>query len=57
MNLQFEVTKPEEVDHIYQNLLDAGYQSYAAPWDAFWGQRFARVQDPDGRIVNIYANL
>jgi len=57
MNLQFEVTKPEEVDHIYQNLLDAGYQSCAAIWDTFWGQRFARVQDPDGRIVNIYANL
>ena len=57
LNLQFMVDKPEEVDEIYNNLIAAGYESNSAPWDAFWGQRFARVIDPDNRIVNIYASL
>ena len=57
MNLQFLADSPAEVDAIYAKLLAAGYSGYAAPWDAFWGQRFARVSDPDGRVVNIYAHL
>lgn len=57
MNLQFLCDSPEEVDRIYGALMEAGYSSYAEPWDAFWGQRFARVKDPDARIVNIYAHL
>jgi len=57
MNLQFQVDSPAEVDETYHKLLAAGYESYSAPWDAFWGQRFGRVLDPDGRIVNIYAFL
>lgn len=46
-----------EVDVVFNRLMDAGYESYAEPWDAFQGQRFGRVKDPDGRIVNIYAHL
>lgn len=57
MNLQFEADSPAGVDSTYHKLTAAGYESYAAPWDAFWGQRFARVIDPDGRVVNIYAAL
>ena len=56
MNLQFMVDNPAEVDEVYNKLITAGYASYAKPWDAFWGQRFGRVTDPDGRVVNIYAN-
>lgn len=57
INLQFMVDSPDEVDEIHASLIKAGYASYAEPWDAFWGQRFARVTDPDGRVVNIYAHL
>jgi catechol 2,3-dioxygenase-like lactoylglutathione lyase family enzyme len=57
MNLQFMCDSPAEVDSIYARLMQADYESYAEPWDAFWGQRFARVKDPDSRIVNIYAHL
>ena len=57
LNLQFECGTAEEVDTTYKELMTAGYTSYAAPWDAFWGQRFARITDPDGRIVNLYASL
>lgn len=57
MNLQFECGSPAEVDALHKQLTDAGYTSHADPWNAFWGQRFARVVDPDGRIVNFYATL
>jgi uncharacterized glyoxalase superfamily protein PhnB len=57
INLQFLADSPADVDAVYHRLLAASYASYTAPWDAFWGQRFARVADPDGRIVNIYAHL
>jgi uncharacterized glyoxalase superfamily protein PhnB len=48
---------PAEVDLTTQHIKDAGYTVIKAPWDAFWGQRYAIVQDPDGYMVDIFANL
>jgi catechol 2,3-dioxygenase-like lactoylglutathione lyase family enzyme len=55
LNLQFLCASPTDVDATYSTVVGAGYASHAAPWNAPWGQRFARVVDPDGRIVNLYA--
>lgn len=55
LNLQFLCSSSAEVDATHAKLVGAGHQSHAEPWDAPWGQRFARVVDPDGRIVNLYA--
>ena len=38
-------------------LLAAGGRGHLAPWDAFWGQRYAVVLDPDGNVVNLFAPL
>lgn len=57
INLQFAFGAPDEVDAAYKRLTDAGYASYQEPWDAFWGQRFARVIDPDSNVVNLFADL
>ncbi len=57
MNLQFLMDSPAEVDALYTKMTQSGYIGYTQPWDAFWGQRFARITDPDGRVVNIYAHL
>jgi len=27
------------------------------PWDAFWGQRYAIVTDPDGNHISLFAPL
>ena len=54
---KFEYDSPDEVDAIYAKLIRLGYASYREQWDAFWGQRFARVKDPDYGIVNLYAQL
>jgi uncharacterized glyoxalase superfamily protein PhnB len=53
----FSCTSPDEVDQVYTELLNAGGMSYKAPWDAFWGQRYAQVKDPDGTVVDLYAPL
>lgn len=46
-----------EVDSTYQRLVGAGYRGYKEPWDAFWGQRYAQVEDPDGNTVDLFAPL
>jgi len=51
----FRCESPEEVDRVYAGLLSAGGTAHKEPWDAFWGQRYAQVRDPDGTVVDLYA--
>ena len=57
MGLAFLCGSPAEVDEVYHNVIDAGYQGKTEPWDAFWGQRYAQVLDPDGNAVDLFAAL
>lgn len=52
-----QYNSPKEVNDAAQKLKDAGYLIVTEPWDAFWGQRYAVVQDPDGYRVDLYASL
>ena len=38
-------------------MIAAGFASKSEPWDAFWGQRYAQVVDPDGNDVDLFAPL
>ena len=40
-----------------ERAVEAGYEGEKPPWDAFWGQRYALLGDPDGVRVNLYAAL
>ncbi len=53
--LAFDCGTPAEVDAVYEQLVDAGHHGHLAPWDAFWGQRYAIVHDPDGNTVDLFA--
>jgi uncharacterized glyoxalase superfamily protein PhnB len=53
----FRCDSPAEVDQLYAALLDAGGSVHKEPWDAFWGQRYAQVKDPDGTVIDLYAPL
>lgn len=53
----FQAESPAEVDAVYARLTAAGHRSRVAPWDAFWGQRYATVMDPDGNAIDLYAAL
>lgn len=48
---------PAEVDRLHGELVGLGSGSHLAPFDAFWGQRYATVLDPDGVRVDLYAPL
>ncbi|ANE44347.1 VOC family protein [Deinococcus puniceus] len=52
-----EASTPAEVDAACQRLQAQGYEVKAAPYDAFWGQRYATVTDPDGSSVDVFAWL
>ena len=55
--LAFECDSPATVDAQYQQMIDAGFDGHLAPWDAFWGQRYASLRDPEGNGVDLFAAL
>src|SRR5258708_191328 len=57
MTLAFKCANPAEVNTLHDKIVQAGYRSYKTPWDAFWGQRYGVVVDPDGNLVDLFAGL
>jgi uncharacterized glyoxalase superfamily protein PhnB len=55
--LAFECESAAEVDATYARVAEAGFPGEKEPWDAFWGQRYAQLRDPDGVPVDVYAAL
>lgn len=55
--LAFRCADPAEVDRWYADLTAAGHHGHLPPFDAFWGQRYAVVHDPDGTPVDLFAPL
>lgn len=51
--INFGVASSEEVDSVYARLSAAGYRSQQEPYDAFWGGRYAIVEDPDGNAIGL----
>ncbi|HEX3459908.1 MAG TPA: VOC family protein [Acidimicrobiales bacterium] len=49
----FSVPSREAVDELYATLTDDGYTGRQPPYDAFWGTRYAMVEDPDGNPVGL----
>ncbi len=56
-NFAISYSHPDEVDQLVNQLLTNGFTVVKEPWDAFWGQRYAVVEDPDGYKVDLYAQL
>ena len=57
ISLAFKCDSPAEVDVLYERIVKSGYHGHKQPWDAFWGQRYAQVADPDGNLVDLFAAL
>jgi len=49
----FKLPSRDAVDTTYADLTGAGYTGLQAPYDAFWGARYAVVEDPDGVAVGL----
>jgi uncharacterized glyoxalase superfamily protein PhnB len=57
MSFAFLCDRPDDVDTVFQTLTDHGHDAVVSPFDAFWGQRYATVHDPDGNAVDLFAPL
>jgi catechol 2,3-dioxygenase-like lactoylglutathione lyase family enzyme len=57
VGLAFRLDTPDDVNAAYEALVAAGHKGHLAPWDAFWGQRYAEVLDPDGNPVDLFCPL
>ena len=55
--LGFRVEQRTTVDTLYDRLVAAGYVGQQAPYDAFWGARYALVVDPDGNSVGVMSTV
>ena len=56
VSLAFRCDDPAAVDALHARMVERGYGSRKAPWDAVWGQRYATLRDPDGNGVDLYAD-
>ena len=53
MVVGFRVAERAEVDRSVEIVAAAGYRVLQPPFDAFWGARYAIVEDPDGVAVGL----
>jgi len=57
ISLAFRLDSAAEVNQVYERLVSLGYAGHKPPWDAFWGQRYAIVHDPDDNGIDLFAQL
>jgi len=55
IELAFRCDTSEEVDAVYARRAGHVRCSQKAPWEAFWKQRYAIIEDPDGSRLSLYA--
>jgi uncharacterized glyoxalase superfamily protein PhnB len=56
-SIAFHCSSSVEVDELFATLVRSGAHAHKEPWDAFWGQRYAQLRDPDGNGVDLYSDL
>jgi len=49
----FRLPSRQAVDAMFAELIADGYEGQQSPYDAFWGARYAVVEDPDGNSVGL----
>lgn len=57
MTLAFLCENAAAVDEVFTRLTGQGYRAHNAPFDAFWGQRYAQILDPDDNVIDLFAPL
>ncbi|NDJ61492.1 MAG: glyoxalase [Chloroflexi bacterium] len=55
--IAFLCDTPADVDATFHKLTALGHPAHKAPFDAFWGQRYAQIADPDGNVIDLFAPL
>jgi uncharacterized glyoxalase superfamily protein PhnB len=55
--LGFKVETRDDVDATYADMTGAGYRGLNPPYDAFWGARYAIIEDPNGIAVGLMSPI
>ena len=53
----FSVATRAAVDEVFRDMTGAGYRGLQEPFDAFWGARYAIIEDPDGIAVGLMSPI
>jgi catechol 2,3-dioxygenase-like lactoylglutathione lyase family enzyme len=53
----FSVPTRAAVDDVFRDMIAAGYRGLQEPVDAFWGARYAIIEDPDGVAVGLMSPI
>jgi catechol 2,3-dioxygenase-like lactoylglutathione lyase family enzyme len=53
----FRLPSRDAVDRLFEGLTADGYSGQQAPYDAFWGARYALIEDPDGNTVGLMSPI
>ncbi len=53
----FRAPNRAAVDDIFHDMTGAGYRGLQKPHDAFWGARYAIIEDPDGIAVGVMSPI
>jgi uncharacterized glyoxalase superfamily protein PhnB len=51
--LIFRTDTRDDVDALHDHMVGLGHPSHRAPFDAFWGARYAMLVDPAGNLVSL----
>lgn len=51
--LGFRLVERAHVDQLHAKMVGIGYRCLQAPFDAFWGARYAIIEDPSGVAVGL----
>ena len=49
----FSLETRDAVDEVFAEMTADGYNGVQTPWDAFWGARYAILEDPEGNHIGI----
>lgn len=55
IELAFKCEDRDDVDATYNGVVGSGFKGIRPAWDAFWGQRYAILEDPDGNHISLFA--
>src|SRR5688572_26412368 len=51
------VSSRDEVDNLYREATARGHRALQEPYDAFWGARYAVLEDPNGLAVGLMSPI
>ena len=57
ITLCFKQNNADHVNKLYEKITSEGFEGVKEPWDAFWGQRYSSVKDPNGNQIDIFCDL